>query len=333
MSTDVYAYWRACVAAGCKRPVEAVELMLPTVGAPIAGENPQAGLWKARPAKGQAHTLLQVWLSDEKGQPVYQWRDGLTVRAVLGKHALLPDEVTDRWLYVLPATKAEAAHWREHGRWPADPEPLPARDHNMPADPFAALQLEVDDRLDQFARWLTVTAPIQDKTDCDKARNMQAELLALLKKADAMHEAEKRPHLEAGRAVDRRFGFREQVKDLAASLRFAFETYMNTEERRLQDEQRRAYDAEREIAATAGEDPPPPPEPVKVQAGGGVGRKAGLRDSYDFEIVEYKLAALHVIEQPDVSAAVGKVIARMVRASKGAIEIPGVKISKSRKAA
>jgi hypothetical protein len=227
----------------------------------------------------------------------------------------------------------------------------------MPADPFEALTAEAQDRIAQAQEWLTINAPIGDQVACDKARNMQAALLVLLKTADGMHETEKRPHLEAGRAVDRRYGFREDIKDWSAKLRTVFEQFLRAEERRQQEEAARKHrdevakvEAERarieaERAKKLEEDPigaltdPEPelpelplvPEPVKVQAGGGLGRKSGLRDGWEFEITDYKLAALHVIEQPDVSAAVGKVIARMVKASKGRVQIPGVKVNTVRK--
>lgn len=355
--TDIYAYWRA-VQAG-KPEAELAKLRLPTLGHAVAnGEDPQCGLWRATTRKGGPVVLMQVWLADENGRPVNLWREGLTLLGTVAGTPEQPMLLAERWLFARPAAKDEAAFWRQHGRWPADPEPLPAR-ANMPADPFEALKAEADDRLAQVAEWLTLNSPIGTQLDCDKARNMQAGLLDLNKRADAMFEAEKRPHLEAGRAVDRKFEFRKTMTDWSARLRVVFEQFLQAEERRQREAAEAAHRAEvarveaerrrleEERAQKLADDPvaaltepppelpepPPAPEPVKVQAGGGVGRKAGLRDDWDWHITDYRLAALHVIEQPDVSAAVGKAIARLVKAGKGKVEIPGVRINKTRRAA
>lgn len=58
-----------------------------------------------------------------------------------------------------------------------------------------------------------------------------------------------------------------------------------------------------------------------------------VQADWNFEITDYQLAALRVIEDPEVREAVGVVIARRIKASKGRIDIPGVKITKVRRAA
>jgi hypothetical protein len=355
--SDIYAYWRAALAG--QGEDELRELRLPTVDGVANGEAPQCGLWKVSHKKGAPKVLMQVWLAHADGTVADKWTTNLLLTGQIDRLRASPEVICDRWLFAEPCSKEEAAFWRQHGRWPADPEPLPTRTHNLPSDPFEALSIEVTDRLEQASQWLTVHAPIGSQVDCDKARNYQAELLGLLKRADAMHEAEKRPIIEAGRAVDRKFDFRASVRKLADALRDAFEAFMRAEERRLQEERDRQWredqarvEAERqrieaERAQKLADDPaaaltdpepempamPPPPAPVKVQSGGGVGRKAGLRDDWEIEITDYKLAALHVIEQPDVSIVVGKAIQRLVRAAKGKIDIPGVTIRKIRRAA
>lgn len=353
--SDIYAFWRARVAGKSGNQLPPA---LPTIGAPIAGENPQPGLWKVRLAKGATPVLMQIWLADaETFAAVAQWRDGLTLAGMIAGKPADHQAIVDRWLFAAPATKEEAAHWRQHGRWPPDAPPLPPRTDNQPADPFEALKIEAEQRIEQAEARLA--KPIADQTACDMARNLQAELLALQKRADAMHDEEMRPHLEAERAVHRRYDFRAALKDWAARLRGAFEKWMAAEERRLQAEADRKYAEERAAAeaerarieaerakklqddpVSALTDPEPelPPLPaapgtVRVQSGGGVGRKAGLKSDWEIEVTDYKLAALRVIEDPDVAKAVGKALQRIVRAAKGKIEIPGVKITEVRRAA
>jgi hypothetical protein len=333
---------------------------LPTIGA-NNGEDPQPGLWKVRLRKDAPVVLMQIWLVDaiDGGDAVGYWRDGLTLAGQIAGKPAGSQDIIDRWLFGEPATKAEAAHWGQHGRWPSDAPPLPPRTHNAPVDPFEALQLEADERVEQAQRWLHEHSPIGDQVACDMARNIQAELLAVAKRADAMHEVEKRPHLEAGRKVDAKYGFRAALADWAAKLRGAFEGWMAAEERRQREaaeakfrEERAAAEAERrrieaERARKLADDPaaaltdpepelpalPVAPDPVKVQAGGGVGRRSGLKDDWDIEFTDYKLAALLVIEDPDIAIMVGKVLKRRVRAAKGKGDWPGIKVTRVRRAA
>jgi hypothetical protein len=352
VNSDVYGYWRAL----CRRDPAPPE-PLPTIGATIPGENPQAGLWRVRPAKGAPEVLCQIWLADAGGQPASEWRDGLTLAGTIDGKLADADRLARSWLFVKQATKDEAAFWRANGRWPADPEPLPPpRSDNAPADPFEALKLDAAARIEQAEARLK--EPIADQLGCDKARNLQAELLAIEKRADDMFEREKAPIRERGREVDRKYDFRAAVARAAADLRAAFGRWMADEEARQQAERDRAYreqlaaqqaeqarlDAERAkkladepvLALTDPPPepvpPPPPPAPVKVQAGGGVGRKSGLKDDWHVSVTDYKLAALFVLEDPRVCVLVGKIIYERVKAARGAVDIPGVTITKTRKA-
>jgi hypothetical protein len=363
VSQDVYAYWRACLGAGAKRPAEAVDLMLPTIGAAIAGENPQAGLWKVGLAKGKPRVLMQVWLADANGHVATTWRTGLTVFGVLVPDAQrsLPqtvEEITDRWLFVTPASKDEALHFRREGRWPADPAPIPST-HNLPNDPFEACRVTAEERLAQAERWLRENTPVKDQAGADAAMNLQRELVAVHKQADVLHDAEKEPVLRKGREIAARYRFRDTLTEWEAKLRSAAQAWMVAEERRQREEAARKFaedqakaEAERarletERAQKVADDPvaaltdpplelpelPLAPEPVAVQAGGGVGKKASLRTDWTIEFTDYRAAAAHVCEQPEISILVGKVIQRLVRAARGRIEIPGVKITEVRKAA
>ena len=357
MTVDVYAYWRALVAG--KSSAEAVDLVLPTIKATIPGENPQAGLWKVRPRKGEGLVLMQIWLTDDpvKCGAVHEWRDGLVLCARVGNTASVDAyDIAGRWLFVRPCSKEHAAHWRQHGRWPDDAPEL-AHKSNAPGDPFEALLAEVAERLQQAAARLE--APVVDQDTCNMARNLQAELSALEGRADEAHKKEKGPILLAGRAIDERYRFRDQLAQARAALGRHYGAWMAAEEKRINDERARAYreqlaaqEAERKrleeeraaklrdepvLALTDPPAPPPPPPPqppapVMIQAGGGVGRRAGLATEYIAEITDYRAAALHVIEDPSIAILVGKTIQRLVKAAKGNITIPGVTIREQRKA-
>lgn len=291
---------------------------------------------------------------DGAWQPCAIWYRGDELVCRVGSEARDP---LATWTYAVknPIAKDVAKFAFDKGYFPDEPKPI-ARS-NMPSDPFESLLAEIEDKTAQAEELLK--HDITDQQACDLRRNMHAQLLALNKSADAMHKEEKAPILEAERNIEAKFAFRKTVASLASALRENFGRWMAAEERRQQEEARRKFEAARaaaeverkrieaERAKLKEDDPisaltspepelpelPLAPEPVKVSAGGGFGRKAGLKTDWAPEITDYKLAALHVIEHDDVRAAVEKVITRMVKAAKGKVQIPGVAVQTVRKAA
>ena len=75
------------------------------------------------------------------------------------------------------------------------------------------------------------------------------------------------------------------------------------------------------------------PAPAKVQAGGGTGRKAGLKTGCVAVIEDYAAALKHFEHHADVRAAVGKLVRADVRLNKAQSKIPGVKVVEERRAA
>ena len=121
----------------------------------------------------------------------------------------------------------------------------------MPSDPFEALKLEVQDKLEQAQNWLKTAPKVPTETDANMARNMQAALLQLNKRADAMHKLEKQPHLDASRAVDTKFDFRKVVATVADRLRDVFTAFMRAEEARQRAEAQKKFEEERRKAEEA----------------------------------------------------------------------------------
>jgi hypothetical protein len=329
--TDVYAPYRALLAGK---------------DVPIHADQPYPGYYKVRSGRDGPWQPCAIWYPSGSDELVC--RVGSETR----------DPVAT-WTYAAknPVAKDAARFAFENGYFPD--EPKPTSPSNMPADPFEALLAEMTDKSAQADELLAKNPEIKSQQVCDLARNLQAQLLDINKRADAMHKEEKAPILEKERQVEEKFRFRAAVKVLSERLRQRFGAFLAAEERRQQEEARRKFEAERaaaeaerqrleaERAKQKEDDPiafhtspepelpdlPLAPEPVKVNAGGGFGRKAGLRTDWVPEITDYKLAALHVMEQDDVRAAVEKVITRLVKAAKGKINIPGVTVQTVRRAA
>lgn len=264
--------------------------------------------------------------------------------------AMVDKAITDAeqvWTYCAknPVTQDAYKFRMAHGHWPD--EPTPVKRSNMPSDPFEALLAEIEDKSAAAKRLLEEHAEIKGQTICDLFRNMQAQLLALNKRADVMHKDEKAPVLEQGRAVDEKFSFRGAVKILSERLRSRFETFLKAEERRQQEAARLKFEDERKriedeqakkladdpIAALTDKPPELPlaPDPVKVQAGGGFGRKAGLKTVWVPVLSDYQKALAHFGTYQEVRDLIETLAKRAVKA--GAREVPGFEVKEERKAA
>lgn len=324
--TDVYQSWRDMVdgkkvAVGVDRPVP--------------------GYFKKREGKGGPWRPVAIW-----------WKDGELVARV-GNDWADPAQVWS-WCAANPIAKDVAKFAFENGHWPDEPPPM--QRSNMPSDPLEALKAEIEDKTAAAERLLADNPEIKSQLACDLARNIQAELLALNKRADGMFHGEKDPLTEAGRIVDEKFRFRAAVKVLSDRLRSRFETFMRVEERRQQAEaeakfkaERAAAEAERqriedEQAKLMRDDPisaltsPPPevpelplaPESVKVNAGGGFGRKAGLKTKRTLQITDLDAVFQYFKGREEVHVVLSKLANASLRAG---VEVPGTKTVEERCAA
>ena len=75
------------------------------------------------------------------------------------------------------------------------------------------------------------------------------------------------------------------------------------------------------------------PEPVKVQVGGGVGRKAGLKTVYIGRILDWQKVLQHFSGHQQVRDLLQKLVDADVRLNKTQCAIPGVEVLEERVAA
>lgn len=324
----------------------------------VSADMPEWGFYWAKASKAGGRIPVCIY-ADGNGELVARW-------GTRDEHQF--EDAAKRWTFVCgnPVDRVVYTHAWTNGAWP-DGTPTKAVDapaaigDNRSGDPFEQLKSDVDDKLASAITFLGDAKAKADKTRADRARNIQAELLSLVKAADKMHEEEKRPHLDASRAVDAKFRFRDGIKDVCGKLRTVFENILRAEEAKAREEARkkheaevRAAEAERQrisaehekkmandpIAALTDPEPelpivPSAPEPVKVQAGGGIGRAAGLKTVWEPRIDDWKAAAAQFVAQddPDIRAAVEKKIKALARINKEATKISGVTMVQDRRAA
>jgi hypothetical protein len=306
--SDEFTWWRAALRGEA---------------GPIHADHPHSGYYKTRAANGR-------WM------PVAIWlKDGAHVCRV-GNESKSAVEV---WTHAAknPVPKDDARQAFETGTWPGD---APDIGHNQ--GPMTIAE-EINDYAEHTLEWLRSTT-IDSKPKADEAANRRAKLLELSKTADKERDEKKRPHLEAGRKIDAEYKpLVETATKAANAARDALTVYMKAEEARQRAEQEAKRKAAEEVArkireaaeaarAKAEAENMPPPEvpevtlpmfdePVKVQAGGQRGRKAGLRTITKYIVTDYAAALAHVKDHPDVRAAVEKIAAAQAKAG---ATVPGV---------
>lgn len=293
-NTDAYAWWRAAVDG---------------IFGPVHDGHPQPGFYRRRKVKDGP------WL------PVAIWQDDETMACAVGRD-MTADDVNATWIACAkhPVPEANYRAAVETGQWP-DETPAEASTrsgHNRPPQSVPELvEIEVKDALD----WLAKVGEIGSKIDGDIAANRRAALLELLKRADTEREAEKRPHLEAGRAVDAKWKpIIDTARTAADRLRSALTPWL----KKLADEKAAvAAQAIAEGRDTQRMD-------TVARAGGGRGKQASLRTVRRAVIKDYASALQFFAEHPEIKETVQR-LANKVAQVNG--QVPGVEIVVDKEAA
>jgi hypothetical protein len=187
--------------------------------------------------------------------------------------------------------------------WPDAPPENGARS-NLPDDPFEALRIEIEGEVAEVERWLR-SGPVADQTANDRAKNWSARIHALGKRADALRNDEKRPHLEAGREIDVKWTpLVTQTEALRRRLAEACEEYRKERQRRVAEAAL--------MAATNGAAP---------------ARRAatGLRTVKRGEITDYAAFVEAVKDWPDVRQFMADLANKVARAA-APTEVAGLRI-------
>lgn len=323
---------------------------------PISADHPQCGFYYSKASRAGGRIPVCIY-ADANGDLVA--RSGT-------KEAHRMEDATRQWVRVAdrPVDRGTYAHAWKTGTWP-DGTPTTAVDgpvalgDNAPDDPFQAVKEQADDKIASAQAWLKAHPVVKTQVECDYAANLNKELLALKKTADALHAAEKAPILEAERHVEDKFRFRVNLKGTADALKIVFETFMKAEDRRKREEAERQHrdevaraEAERKriaderaklhrddpIAALTSPEPEMPTLPLapvvpKTQAGGGIGSARGLKTVWVPAIRDHAAALAHFATHPDIVAALEKIVKAEARVHKQATKIPGVEMIEDRKVA
>ncbi|MCM2294778.1 hypothetical protein NAC44_20845 [Allorhizobium sp. BGMRC 0089] len=188
---------------------------------PIHDGCPEQGYYRTR-FKDKPWEPVAIWLEDGKW---YAMRGDRQVDAA------------DIWTWCCRNPISYEAYTKaiEGGGWDDEPE-APAIGHNLPSDPFEALQVEFASEKEQAEAFLK--KPITTKSDADRAAIWSKRLSTIAKKATDLHKVEKQPHLDAGREVDNKWRDLKEAPDaLSKKLKRHLDAYLQEEARKERERQ------------------------------------------------------------------------------------------------
>jgi hypothetical protein len=296
--SDPYAYWNAAL-AGEKPEIHA--------------DHPQAGIYKTRRSKNGPLFPVIIWLNKDN-----------VLNAMFGKELVDPLKV---WTYCAdkPVSREDYAHFKEHGRFPGEIASIGDNSGDL------SLAAEIADKVDRAGEWLaSLPKGITSQVEADTTANMRTQLLELKKKAEDEKEEKYRPHKKAADAVVAEYNpLIDTAEGTQLTLRRALTAWGNLEAARLKAEQEAKHKAE--AASRTAEMPPlAPPPPPKIQMGGQVGRKTGMRTVVRFEIDDYDVLCAEFCQHESVRA---EVLRLATQRAKTGVVVPGLKRTETQEAA
>jgi len=157
----------------------------------ILDGEPQAGFYRLKGYKGSPD------------QPVAYWYKDGAIRCRIGTKDVSEQTAMDRWTWAAqhPITHEQYKDIIGGGHWPDQHEAVTLSNRAPDDNSLEAIRDDIED-LAREAAALIAKGAAQTQTDADRAADLANRLGQLHAKADKAREAEKAPHLKAGREVD-----------------------------------------------------------------------------------------------------------------------------------
>jgi len=308
-----YTYWRNALAGN--------------FGAVHDGD-PQLGFYRKRTGKAAGYDPVAIWDQDGRG-----------VVALVGNQEASAHDI---WTFVCqhPITEQQYRDRIETGKWwdedAAVTKSLAHDTKNETADPAEMMA----DQIDAALRGLADYADIRDDEAAAKAQSLRSRLLELSGEADKTREAQKKPHLEAGRAVDAVWQpLVKKAKEGADAIRKALGAYetRKDQERRAAETKAREDEMKRQREAALNASPvtgpnavlpvevpkQPAPEPIQTQVRGAYGRAATVKTVKVATVTDQDAAYGFLKAHKEMVELLGKLAQRAVDAG---YDVPGVTV-------
>lgn len=282
MTDDPYHFWRESLAGN--KP-------------PIINEDPQAGFYRMK--RGGKFVAVAVFPGQEFG-----------LRFKIGHSMALSEVGVENWPWYAanPITEEVYRAVTERGEnWP-DMDATVAEQLNAPkADQVEGFKAQIE----TAAAGITAYVTIESDDKAAQAQSLRALLLKLSRDADAQRKAEKEPHLEKGRQVDRKWKpLVDNADGAARTLRDAIAAWETV---KLQAHQQAV-----KINPVAPQSNTPPPA---AQVRGAYGKAAAVGARQEITITDIDTVFAHFKGHPEVHA----LLTRLAQAATNiGIEVAGI---------
>lgn len=307
---DRYAYWRAALRG--EKPE-------------ANPDNPQDGYYRMRRHKGGPLVPVAVWFENDRQMCLI---DGKLVdeNTACERWSYFADKPISHEVYTAVAERGE--NWPDIDPTVADQQRDGIGGNNPPEDEAIILQ----EQIEAAAAGANAYAKIEDDETLRKAQTLRSRLLELSRTADKRREDLKRPHIDAGKAVDAKWQpLVKLAKSFADSIAAAMNAWETEKLRREREEQRRVAETLR-AAADAGKPapvaPPPPAAPAPIK--GAAGRAASVKLVRVATVTDQDAVYAYMRDRPEVVDLLAKLAQRAVDAGR---EVPGVTVEEQRKVA
>lgn len=233
---------------------------------------PQHGFWECR-RKSRPSTVIAIFPNEGQTYAVEVDREGagrhVPLEPVPGKDKV--PTLAELWPYISmhPVTQDRWEYYKANHRLPEEVGP----DHNQPPA-NESLADQIHSAAEEAMR--EIKGGIESQLQADRAANHRDRMLRLKDEAETARKEEKAPHIEAGKAVDARWGPAVlEATNAVAFIRNALTPFLR---------------AQKEAAEKAS-----PGADVKAKAGTGR-RRTGLRVVKSAKIVDWDAAALALLQ-------------------------------------
>lgn len=259
---------------------------------------------------------VAIWLTDD-GRKFAQIGDGATVD--ISTPAAEQDFIHDTFQWCSRNAIAYTAyeHWKMHREWPPETGAAAVIEaskaaravatgigHNSGEDPAVAHEAFVD-QVNAALAGVTAFAKVTSDEQAAEANSLRNRLTELAGEGGKKHEVEKKPHLEAGRAVDQRWNpVIKQARDGAAALRRAIEAHATEKARKKREEAAAA------VAAANPATEAPQPERIETT----YGKSTTVKMRKQANVVDFDAVYQALRENPDVKALLRKLAQRVTDA-------------------
>ncbi len=298
---------------------------------PVHESDPQAGFWRKRVSRAGAFVPVAIWRGE----------DDKFVALENGKEA----NAYDLWTFVCryPITEEQYHQRVETGHWHDEDDAVTASldapaigDNNPPEDEAEVLKGQIEAAAANISEYTT----IEDDEVAAKAQSARSRLLELSREADKKREELKKPHLEAGKAIDATWqplvksakGAADTIRDALGAFETRKAKAVEAERRRLEDEYRR------KAAEAAKQDAPMPPVPEAIKAPpaattkvrGAYGRAAAVKDVKVATVTDQDAAYGYLKTHPEMIDLIKRLAQRAVDAG---YTVPGVSVEEVKRVA